>query len=116
MLPQKYTAEIFQEEGNKDLLIKLIQQLNKDFSLTGVNDSFEEDSSISALVVQLNIKIESLMKNNFQTYVNLLYRIDVPESKMREIDEIDIEKISQKVTSLILIREWQKVWFKNRNL
>jgi len=116
MLPQKYTAEIFQKEENKDLLVKLIQQLNKDFSLTGIDFSFEEDSSISALVVQLSIKIESLMKIDFQTYLNLLYRIDIPESKMREIDEIDTEKISQKVTSLILIREWQKVWFKSRNL
>lgn len=56
------------------------------------------------------------MKNDFQTYVNLLYRVDVSESKMRQIDDIEMEKIAQKVTSLILIREWQKVWFKNRNL
>ena len=116
MLPQKYTAKIFQKEENKDLLIKLIQQLNKDFSLTGINFSFEEEISISELVFQLSIKIESLMKIDFQIYLNLLYRIDIPESKMREIDEIDTEKISQKVTSLILIREWQKVWFKSRNL
>ena len=116
MLPQKYTAEIFQKEENKDLLVKLIQQLNKDFSLTGINDSFDEDCSINKMVIQLNIKIESLMKSDFQTYLNLLYRIDIPESKMIEIDEIDTEKISQKVTSLILIREWQKVWFKSRNL
>ena len=116
MLPQKYKAEIFQKEENKDLLVKLIQQLNKDFSLTGIDFSLEEEISIKELVFQLKIKIESLMKSNFQTYLNLLYRIDISESKMREIDEIDTEKISQKVTSLILIREWQKVWFKSRNL
>ena len=115
MLPQKYTAEIFQEENNKDLLVKLIQQLNKDFGLTAVDTSFEENISINELTLQLNMKIEYLMKNNFQTYLNLLYRIDISESKMREINEIDIEKISQKVTSFILIREWQKVWFKSRN-
>lgn len=116
MLPQKYSAEIFLEEKNKDLLIKLIQQLNKDFSLTGIENSFEENFSIRELILELNTKIEYLMKNDFQTYVNLLYRIDISESKIRGISEIDIEKISQKVTSLILIREWQKVWFKNRNL
>ena len=116
MLPQKYSAEIFLEKKNKNLLIKLIQQLNKDFSLTGIENSFEENLSIRELILELNTKIEYLMKNDFQTYVNLLYRIDISESKIRGISEIDIEKISQKVTSLILIREWQKVWFKNRNL
>jgi len=115
MLPQKYTTEIFQKEENKDLLIKLIQQLNKDFSLTGINNSFIENCSIHELVIQLSKVIENLMKSDFQTYLNLLYRIDISESKMREIDEIDTERIAQKVTSFILKREWQKVWFKNRN-
>ncbi len=116
MLPQIYSVEIFQEENNKELLIKLIHQLNKDFNITGIDKGFEEDISINELISQLNTLVENLMKNDFQTYVNLLYRVDVSESKMRQIDDIEMEKIAQKVTSLILIREWQKVWFKNRNL
>ncbi len=116
MLPQKYSIEIFEKEKNKDLLIKLIQQLNRDFNLSGIDNGFKEDISVKKLIIQLNTLIENLMKNDFQTYVNLLYRIDVSELKMREIDEIDLEKIAHKVTSIILIREWQKVWFKNRNL
>ncbi len=116
MLPQKYSAEIFLKDQNKEMLIWLISQLNKDFSLTGINHVFEEKLSINELVNQLNENIGYLMKNDFQTYLNLLYRIDISESKMKEIDEIEIDKISQKVTSFILIREWQKVWFKNRNL
>lgn len=116
MLPQKYSIEIFEKEKNKDILIKLVQQLNRDFNLIGIDNGFKEDISIKKLIIQLSALIEKLMKNDFQTYVNLLYRIDVSELKMREIDEIDVEKIAHKVTSLILIREWQKVWFKNRNL
>lgn len=116
MLPKKYTSEIFQEEKNKDLLVILIKQLNKDFSLTGIDNGFKESLSINELIFQLNIKIEYFIKNDFQTYLNLLYRIDISESKMREIREIEIEKISQKVTSFILMREWQKIWFKNKNL
>ena len=108
MLPQIYSAEIFQEENNKELLIKLIHQLNKDFNITGIDKGFEEDISINELISQLNTLVENLMKNDFQTYVNLLYRVDVSESKMRQIDDIEMEKIAQKVTSLILIREWQK--------
>jgi hypothetical protein len=115
MLPQKYAAELFIQDQNKELLIMLIRQLNKDFSLTGINNSFIENCSIHELVIQLSKVIENLMKSDFQTYLNLLYRIDISESKMIEIDEIDTEKIAQKVTSFILKREWQKVWFKNRN-
>ena len=116
MLPQKYSAELFIQDQNKDLLIMLIRQLNKDFSLTGIDFTFEEKLQIKELVNQLNENIEYLIKNDFQSYLNLLYRIDISESKMKEMNEIEIDKISQKVTSFILIREWQKVWFKNRNL
>jgi len=116
MLPQKYSAEIFYEDRNKDLLIKLIQQLNKDYDLIGVNKSFEEHLSIQELIYQLNSNIEYLIKNDFNAYLNLLYRIDIPESKVKNIGEIETEKIAHKVTSLVLIREWQKVWFKSKNL
>jgi hypothetical protein len=115
MLPQKYSAELFIQDQNKELLIMLIRQLNKDFSLTGIDFAFEEKLQIKELVNQLNENIEYLIKNDFQSYLNLLYRIDISESKMKEMNEIEIDKISQKVTSFILIREWQKVWFKNRN-
>lgn len=115
MLPQKYAAEIFKDAQNKELLRQLILQLNRDFHLTGINNSYKDDISVEELVLQLNTSISNLIKTDFQTYVNLLYRIDVSESKMRQIDEINTEKIVPKVTFLILSREWQKVWFKNKN-
>lgn len=116
MLPQKYSSELFLKDQNKEMLIRLISQLNKDFSLTGIDCVFNEKLCIIELVSKLNENIAYLMENDFQTYLNLLYRIDISESKMKEIDEIEIDEISQRVTSFILIREWQKVWFKNKNL
>jgi len=89
MLPQKYSAELFIQDQNKELLIMLIRQLNKDFSLTGIDFAFEEKLQIKELVNQLNENIEYLIKNDFQSYLNLLYRIDISESKMKEMNEIE---------------------------
>jgi hypothetical protein len=53
------------------------------------------------------------MEFEFDKYLNLLYIIDVSESKIREIPEADLGLLSQKVSFLMLQREWQKVWIRH---
>jgi hypothetical protein len=55
-----------------------------------------------------------LIQHKFSDYLNLLYIVDVSEPKVRELDGNDTIKLSEVVTFLILQREWQKVWYKEK--
>jgi hypothetical protein len=62
----------------------------------------------------LHEKIYRLIQYKFAEYLNLLYIIDVPENQVRQLDGSDILELSKQVSFLILKREWQKVWFRNK--
>jgi len=109
------TFERLIEEANQlNLYKKLINQLNKDLLYANVNLSFDEEILPSRLKLLLHETIYNLIQEKFADYLNLLYIIDVSEKEIRALDGNDILKLSENVTFLILQREWQKVWFKNR--
>jgi hypothetical protein len=62
----------------------------------------------------LHEKIYRLIQNKFTEYLNLLYIIDVSEDEIKKLDGSDISELSVQVAFLILKREWQKVWFRNK--
>jgi len=97
-----------------ELYKKLIFQLNKDLLYANVDLAFSEDVLPTSLKLLLQEEIYHLITHKFSDYLNLLYIIDVSEIKVRELDGSDILKLSEAITFLILQREWQKVWFKNK--
>jgi len=96
-----------------DLYTKLIEQLNKDLALANIDLSFEGDVLPSSLKYLLHDTIYDLIQTKFINYLNLLYIIDVPEEKVKQLDNHAPLELADKVTFLILRREWQKVWFKS---
>ncbi len=92
------------------LYIKLIEQLNKDFQMTGIEDNFALETPPKLLISQLKNSIYKLINSNYSEYLNLMYRIDVSENQLKKIDVSDIEQI----VYLILKREWQKVWIRSK--
>ncbi|ULC59482.1 hypothetical protein MBM09_00545 [Flaviramulus sp. BrNp1-15] len=103
------------EEANQlDLYKKLIVQLNKDFLLANIDLDFHEDVLPSSLKLLLHETVYKLIQEKFTEYLNLLYIIDVPEKQVKALDGEDILKLSEDVSFLILKREWQKVWFRNK--
>ena len=109
------TFEALVHEANAlNLYTKLIDQLNKDLSLANIDLVFDEYTLPMRLKVALQNAICHLIQNKFADYLNLLYVIDVSEAKVKALDGNDILKLSEAVTFLILQREWQKVWFKDR--
>ncbi len=66
------------------------------------------------LKIQLQEKIYKLIQYKFAEYLNLLYIIDVPEEQIKKLDGSDLVELSEQVAFLILKREWQKVWFRNK--
>ena len=108
------TDLLLSEAEKENLYLKLIEQINKDFNLANEGIDFPKSISPNELKIQLHEKIYRLIQYKFAEYLNLLYIIDVSEDQIRKLDGSDIIVLSEQVTYLILRREWQKVWFKNK--
>lgn len=107
------TDQLLAEAGNKDLYLKLVAQLNKDFNLANEAVDFSLSILPDELKIALQDKIYRLIQYKFAEYLNLLYIIDVPENEIKQLDGSDLVELSGQVAFLILKREWQKVWFRN---
>ena len=105
--------ELTYRATNENLYTKLIQQLNKDFLFANIDVEFGESITPQKLKQELHETIFILIQSKFSDYLNLLYIIDVSETKIKSLDGSDINKMSLQVAFSILLREWQKVWFKH---
>lgn len=102
------------EATQSNLYKKLIQQLNKDFLLANIELDFHEDILPTSLKLVLHETVYTLIQEKFTAYLNLLYIVDVSEKAVKALDGTDVLKLSEEVSFLILKREWQKVWYKNK--
>lgn len=110
-LPANF-EDLISEANGLQLYKNLVKQLNKDFLLANIDLDFDEEILPTSLKLILHETIFHLIQEKFTDYLNLLYIIDVSESKIRKLDGNDTLKLSEDVTFLILQREWQKVWYK----
>jgi len=108
------TDLLLAEAETENLYLKLIEQINKDFNLANEGVDFPMSTKPNELKVQLHEKVYRLIQYKFAEYLNLLYIIDVNESEIKKLDGSDLVVLSEQVAFLILKREWQKVWFRNR--
>ena len=105
---------LIEEAEEQNLYFKLIEQTNKDFALANENIDIPLDILPFELKLLIKEKIIKLINYKFAEYLNLLYIIDVPEDEIKKLDGSDVFKLSEEVAFLILKREWQKVWFRNK--
>jgi len=105
---------LFAEAQTASLYLKLIEQINKDFNLANEAIDFPMSILPEELKIQLHEKIYRLIQDKFAEYLNLLYIIDVSEEQIKKLDGSDLSELAQEVAFLILKREWQKVWFRNK--
>lgn len=110
----KNTDLLLLEAENEALYLKLIEQINKDFNLANEGIDFPMSISPAELKIQLHEKIYRLIQYKFAEYLNLLYIIDVSEDEVKKMDGSDLVILAEQVSFLILKREWQKVWFRNK--
>jgi hypothetical protein len=112
-LPRTFN-DLVEEANQLDLYKKLIQQLNKDLLLANIDLDFHEEILPTSLKLMLHETIYKLIQEKFTEYLNLLYIIDVSEKQVKALDGDDMVKLAEEVSFLILKREWQKVWYKNK--
>ena len=108
------TDLLLSQAQKEQLYVKLIEQINKDFTLANESVDFDVETSPIDLKVGVHNKIYSLIQHKFAEYLNLLYIIDVPEKEIKSLNGGDLHELAEQVAFLILKREWQKVWFRNR--
>lgn len=112
MYPAKNSLELLKSIEVENLYVRLIEQLNKDFQLANVAVSFDITNSPVQLKNQLFAILLNLITNQYDDYLNLLYRIDVPESELAKLVNDNLTSSMEEITYLVLKREYQKVWFK----
>nr|WP_299346050.1 hypothetical protein [Allomuricauda sp.] len=108
------SLEILEAAQRELLYEKLVTQLEKDFKLANIPVQFGKQSSPENLQKLLHEKTYFLLMEKFPEYLNLLYVIDIPEKQMSEIKSNNPVDVAAEVSFVILKREWQKVWFKER--
>ena len=108
------TDLLFEEAEKESLYLKLIEQINKDFNLANEGIDFPMSVTPEELKIQLHEKIYRMIQYKFAEYLNLLYIIDVSEDQIKKLDGSDLVVLAEDVAFLILKREWQKVWFRNK--
>jgi len=111
LLPNNFD-ELITQANNENLYNKLVKQLNKDFLLANIDLDFDEGILPTSLKFLLHETVFKLIQEKFAEYLNLLYIIDVPEHKIKQLGGSDIVLLSEQVTFLILQREWQKIWYR----
>ena len=111
--PKNADLLLIEAEG-ENLYLKLIEQINKDFNLANEGIDLPLSTSPDELKLQLHEKIYRLIQYKFAEYLNLLYIIDVSEDQIKKLDGSDLVVLAEEVAFLILKREWQKVWFRNK--
>lgn len=110
----KTINELFLKSEELNLYTKLVQQLNKDFQYANIDLDVDDEILPSSLKLILHEMIYKLIQEKFADYLNLLYIVDVPEHKIKQLDGSDVFKLSEQVVFLVLLREWQKVWYRNK--
>ena len=109
-----HIEELLTDATKEELYEKLIIQLNKDFTLANIEETFPITISPESLKKELHAVVYQLIQEKFAEYLNLLYIMDVSEAKIQALDGSDVVELSEQVAFLMLKREWQKVWFKNK--
>jgi len=112
--PEVTGLQLLAKAEAQGLQEELVRQLNKDMSMSGVEASIEEGLEAEEIVSRLKNILKELIRDDFQGYLNLLYRVDVPQSRMVASPETDFTQYVERSTYELLKREWQKVWIRNK--
>ena len=100
-----------------DILKETAQQIIKDFGMVGMEIKFSgsAENAYLELFSQILPLVDKMQKENFQSFYNLMYRIDISEIQIKKaVEDSKDRSFSEVVTDLILKRELLKVVFRKQ--
>ncbi len=110
----KPVLALLEQIESQQLLSSVIEQLNKDANLSGLETRIDTMLTPKELAIHVYNLLFQLITSDFGAYLNFLYRIDISEKALRSIKDTEQTQIVKQVTLLVLQREWQKVSLRNR--
>jgi len=114
MLPKVINTQDLEEQIQEKIIYKnLLLQINKDFQLIGIDFDCDTNTSFDVFFQSFKELIEDIVNSDFELFLNLLYRIDLDETKIRNIIQSENDDLYAVLSFEILKREWQKVWLRN---
>lgn len=114
MLKPQNSLELLNAVKSENLLLKLIEQLNKDFKLSGISKVFDITNSFEKLNEELKEILLNLIQFKYDDYLNLMYRVDISEKELATINNNNLVDVVNQIAFLTLKREFQKVWLKQK--
>ncbi len=94
---------------------ELKAQLNKDLQMSGIDTGyFEEATTPEAWLRQLSLLITDLLQYHTEAFDRLMYRIDISEKILQQLNEAEFSTLTEHITYLIVKREIQKLVFKKQ--
>ncbi len=100
----------------QDVLFEdLIIQLQKDLNLSGIDpDFFNEIDTAEELLQRTQSFITEMISHYPEAFNRFMYRIDVPEKELTQINHHALGDLTTHLTKLILKRELQKIVFRKQ--
>ena len=93
------------------LYIQLLNQLNKDFNLCGINWNNYDLIRPENLFEEVDLIMQNILsKEGDSNLYALLYRIDISEKVIRQTNF----RNTSEITTLVLSREMEKIWLRIR--
>lgn len=112
-LPQFSQLAAWYQEEHPDLRLPLLRQIEKDFQLEDGYLQPEEESFSQWLEAELNRIITYWMEREPARVAQVLYRVDLSESKLQQaMDSGLYESLSALTAHLVMEREMQKVFLR----
>ena len=103
---------------DKQITVKLyndlIIQLNKDFSLSGIDFNLSRTSKPNKLIKDLTLLFQNMIVKDYQKFNQLMYVLDIPENKLAGLKERQLTVVIDRIIRLVLERVLQKVYLKQK--
>jgi len=103
---------------DKQITVKLynnlIIQLNKDFSLSGIDFNLSLTSKPNKLIKDLTLLFQNMIVKDYQKFNQLMYVLDIPENKLAGLKERQLTVVIDRIIRLVLERVLQKVYLKQK--
>jgi hypothetical protein len=113
MLPKIISIQDLENQVSEKIIYsKLIQQINKDLEMSGIDFKFSENINTQHFFINFQKLLQQIINSNFDSFLTLLYRIDINESNINSIIQTGSSDVFKKIAFEILKREWKKVWYK----
>jgi len=93
---------------------QLIDQLNKDFYRAVQIEAVPEGATVQEIVFNVEIALKEIVQRDPSKIATLFYLVDVPEIEVETYLKQNTENMLSVFCYLILKREFQKVYLRNK--